>query len=136
MIFQLDYTTVITYVLISFIGISLILFIAGTVIMQFYASSKKWDDSFKPSLKINLILLAISLVVGIPLSLFYGDSVFIDFVRFGINMIVGVIFAIRYYKKDRGESIVFILIIQFILFIVAVIFSNVFSTLALNTLTT
>jgi hypothetical protein len=131
MIFQLDYATVITFVLVSYVGVSLILFIAGTYIMQMYAKSKKWDESFEIPLKINGIWFIISLAIGIPLSFLYGDSVLIDFIRFGVNMLVGVFFAIRYYKKENSEAIQFTLIIQAILFIIAVIFSNIFSMLAL-----
>ena len=131
MIFQLDYATVISLVLISYLGISLILFIAGTYFMQMYASSKKWDISFKIPLRINIIWLAISLAIGVPISFLYGDQVFIDYIRFGVNMVVGVIFAIRYYKKDKVESIQFILVIQFLLFIIAVVFGYIFSMLSL-----
>ena len=134
MIFQLDYFTVITLVLVSYLGVSLILFIAGTYIMQMYASSKKWDDSFKNPLKINLIWLIISLAVGIPLSLLYGDTLFIEYIRFGINLIVGIIFAIRYYKKDRGECIQFIIVTIVILFIIAIIFGSIFGYLSLYVL--
>ncbi|MBY9013116.1 MAG: hypothetical protein KGD70_12145 [Candidatus Lokiarchaeota archaeon] len=131
MIFQLDYVTVITLVLISYLGVSLILFIAGSYIMQMYASSKGWDGTFKIPLKLNTILLTINLAVGIPLSFLYGDSVVLDFVRFGINIVVGAIFTMKYYKKDKGEAIPFILIVQFILFIIAVVFSNVFAMISL-----
>ncbi len=134
MIFQLDYFTVITLVLVSYLGVSLILFIAGIYIMQMYASSKKWDDSFKNPLKINLIWLIISLAVGIPLSLLYGDQVFIEYIRFGINLIVGIIFAIRYYKKDKGESIQFIIVTTVILFIIAIVFGSIFGYLSLYVL--
>ena len=126
MIFQLDYATVITFVLVSFLGVSLILFIAGTSIMQMYASKKKWDDSFKIPLKINTIWLIISLAIGIPLSFLIGDNVVIDYIRFGINMLVGYIFTTRYYKKDKGESFQFIIFVQFILFIIAVLFGALF----------
>ena len=131
MIFQLDYVGVITLVLISFLGITLILFAAGIFIMQMYASSKEWDKSFKIPININLILLVINLVIGIPLSFLYGDSVVIDFFRFGINMIIGVILAMKYYKKEKWESVQFILVVQFILFIIAVIFSNIFAMISL-----
>jgi hypothetical protein len=131
MIFQLDYVTVITLVLISYLGVSLILFIAGSYIMQMYASSKGWDGTFKIPLKLNTILLTINLAVGIPLSFLYGDSVVLDFVRFGINIVVGAIFTMKYYKKDKGEAIPFILIVQFLLFIIAVVFSNVFAMISL-----
>jgi hypothetical protein len=103
--------------------------------MQMYASSKEWDNSFNFPLKINVIWLLVSLAIGIPFSLLFGDSVFIDFVRFGANLLVGVIFAMRYYKKEKAVAIQFILVIQAILFIVAVIFSNIFSTLSLLILT-
>jgi len=134
MIFQLDYGTVITYVLVAYLGISLILFISGTYIMQMYASSKKWDESFKIPLKINVIWLVVSLAIGIPLSFLYGDNVLIDFIRFGVHVLVGIVFAIKYYKKEKGEAIQFILVIQVILFLIAVIFSNIFSTLAISVL--
>ncbi|NVM43804.1 MAG: hypothetical protein HWN79_02715 [Candidatus Lokiarchaeota archaeon] len=131
MIFQLDYITVFTLLFVSYFGITLILFVAGISIMQMYASSKGWDNSFKIPLRINVILLAINLAVGIPLIFLYGDSVVLDFVRFGINMVIGAIFMIKYYKKDRIESVQFILIVQFILFIIAVIFSNIFAMISL-----
>ena len=120
------------FVLVSYLGTSLILFIAGTYLMQIYASSKKWDESFKIPIRINIIWFALSLIIGIPLSLLYGDSVMIDFVKFGINMVVGIFLAYRYYKKEIGETIPFILILQFILFVIGVIFGNLFSLLTLS----
>ena len=56
----------------------------------------------------------------------------IDFVKFGINMVVGIFLAYRYYKKEIGETIPFILILQFILFVIGVIFGNLFSLLTLS----
>ncbi|GAG62575.1 unnamed protein product, partial [marine sediment metagenome] len=88
MIFQLSFVTVFTLLLVSYIGTTLILFVAGTYIMQMYASSKGWDNSFKIPLRINLILALINIAVGIPLIFLYGDSVVLDFVRFGINMVI------------------------------------------------
>jgi len=134
MIFQVSFVTVFTLLLVSYSGITLILFVAGTYIMQMYASLKGWDDSFKIPLRINVILLIINLAVGIPLIFLYGDSVVLDFVRFGINVVIGAILIIRYYKKDSAESIQFILIVQFILFIIAVIFSNIFGMISLYVL--
>jgi len=134
MIFQLDYATVITFVLISYLGVSLILFIAGTYIMQLYASSKKWDDSFKIPYKINLILLVISLAIGIPLSMLLGDNFVIDFVRFGSNMIIGVILTKKYYKTNWVDAIQVTLVIQIVLSLIAVIFGSFFGMLSLYVL--
>lgn len=131
MIFQLDLATAITIVVVLYITVSLISFIIGTYIMQTYASIKKWDDSFKIPLKINLIWLVISLAIGIPLSFLFGDNVLIDFVRFGVNMIIGVILTIKYYKKDKGEAVQFTLLIQIVLFLLAVIFGYFFGMLTL-----
>jgi len=131
MIFQLDLATAITIVLVLYLTVSLILFIIGTYIMQTYASIKKWDDSFKIPLKINLIWLVLSLAIGIPLSFLFGDNVVIDFVRFGVNVIIGVLLTIRYYKKDKGEAVQFTLIIQIVLFLLAVIFGYFFGMLTL-----
>ena len=131
MIFQLDLPTAITIVVVLYLTVSLISFIIGTYIMQIYASSKKWDDSFKIPLKINLMWLLISLAIGIPLSFLFGDNVLIDFVRFGVNSIIGVVLTIRYYKKDKGEAIQFTLVIQIVLFLLAVIFGYFFGMLIL-----
>jgi len=131
MIFQLDLPTAITIVVVLYLTVSLISFIIGTYIMQIYASSKKWDDSFKIPLKINLMWLLISLAIGIPLSFLFGDNVLIDFVRFGVNSIIGVVLTIRYYKKGKGEAIQFTLVIQIVLFLLAVIFGYFFGMLTL-----
>jgi len=131
MIFQLDLPTALTIVVVLYLTVSLISFIIGTYIMQIYASIKKWDDSFKIPLKINLIWLVISLAIGIPLSFLFGDNVLIDFVRFGVNMIIGVMLTMKHYKKDKGEAIQFTLFIQIVLFLLAVIFGYFFGMLTL-----
>ncbi|MHA1239368.1 MAG: hypothetical protein ACTSQU_01120 [Promethearchaeota archaeon] len=128
MLFQLDLLTlVITLVLIATIGTSFILFAVGTYTMQLYAKSKTWDDSFKLALKINLVWLASSLVVGISFSLLAGDTILIDFFRLGINMVVGTILVKKFYKKTLLESGSFVLLIQIVLYIIAIIFGNIFN---------
>ena len=130
MLFQLDLLTLtILLVVLAAIGTSLILFIVGTYMMQRYAKSKTWDDSYKVALKINLIWLVTSLSISIPISIIAGDEGFIDIIRFGINMVVGVIVVIKLYKKTPGESIPFVLVLQIILFIIAIIFGYIFNGL-------
>jgi len=132
MLFQIDLLTLaITLVLIATIGTSLILFIAGTYMMQMYAKSKTWDESFKLALKINLLWLVSSLIVGITISLFAGDTALIDFLRLGINMVVGIIMVMKLYKKTSAESFQFVLLLQIILYILAIIFGNLFNALNL-----
>ncbi|MBY8980953.1 MAG: hypothetical protein KGD72_11230 [Candidatus Lokiarchaeota archaeon] len=128
MLFQLDlFTLAITLVLIATIGTSFILFLAGTYMMQKYAKSKTWDESYKLALKINLIWLVSSLVVGITFSLFAGDTILIDFLRLGINMVVGFILVKKLYKKTPIESLSFVLALQIILYIIAIILGNIFN---------
>ncbi len=132
MLFQLDLLTlVITIVLIATIGTSFILFAVGTYTMQMYAKSKSWDDSFKLAIKINLIWLASSLVVGISISLLAGDTILIDFIRMGINMVVGIILVKKLYKKTLLESMSFVLVVQIVLYIIAIIFGNIFNGISL-----
>ena len=132
MLFQLDFLTlVITLVLIATIGTSFILFAVGTYTMQMYAKSKSWDDSFKLAIKINLIWLASSLVVGISISILAGDTILIDFIRMGINMVVGIILVKKLYKKTLLESMSFVLVIQIVLYIIAIIFGNIFNGISL-----
>jgi len=136
MLFQLDlFTLAITLVLIATIGTSFILFLTGTYMMQKYAKSKTWDESYKLALKINLIWLASSLVVGILISLFAGDNILIDFLRFGINMVVGIIMVKKLYKKTPTESLSFVLMLQVILFIIAIILGNIFNGINLLIIT-
>ena len=132
MLFQLDLLTlVITLVLIATIATSLIMFTVGTYAMQMYAKSKTWDDSFKIPLKINLVWLVSSLVVGISFSLLAGDTILIDFFRLGINLVVGIILVKKLYEKTLLESASFVLLIQIILYIIAIIFGNIFNALNL-----
>jgi len=132
MLFQLDFLTlVITLVLIATIGTSFILFAVGTYTMQMYAKSKSWDDSFKLAIKINLIWLASSLVVGFSISLLAGDTILIDFIRMGVNMVVGIILVKKLYKKTLLESMSFVLVIQIVLYIIAIIFGNIFNGISL-----
>jgi len=132
MLFQLDFLTlVITLVLIATIGTSFILFAVGTYTMQMYAKSKSWDDSFKLAIKINLIWLASSLVVGFSISLLAGDTILIDFIRIGVNMVVGIILVKKLYKKTLLESMSFVLVIQIVLYIIAIIFGNIFNGISL-----
>ena len=95
--------------------------------MQMYAKSKTWDESYKLALKINLLWLVSSLIVGISISLFAGDTVLIDFLRFGINMVIGIIMVKKIYKKTIAESLPFVLVLQVILYIIAIIFGNIFN---------
>ena len=136
MLFQSDLLTLaITLVLIATIAISFILFLAGTYMTQRYAKSKTWDESYKLALKINIIWLASSLVVGILISLFAGDNILIDFLRFGINMVVGIIMVKKLYKKTPTESLSFVLMLQVILFIIAIILGNIFNGINLLIIT-
>ncbi len=130
MLFQLDLLTLTIFlVVLAAIGTSFILFIAGTFMMQMYAKSKTWDDSYKLALEINIIWLVSSLIVGISISIFAGDNALIDIIRFGINTVVGIIMVMKLYKKAPGESIHFVLVLQIILFIIAIIFGYIFNGL-------
>ena len=130
MLFQLDLLTLtILLVVLAAIGTSIILFILGTYMMQRYAKSKTWDDSYKVALKINLIWLVTSLSISIPISIIAGDEGFIDIIRFGVNTVIGIIGVMKLYKKTLGESVSFILVLQIILFITAIIFGYIFNGL-------
>ncbi len=130
MLFQFDLLTLtILLVVLAAIGTSFILFIVGTFMMQKYAKSKTWDDSYKLALETNLIWLVSSLSVSIPISFFVGDEAFIDMIRFGVNMAVGIIVVRKLYKKTATESFHFVLVLQIILFIIAVIIQYIFNGL-------
>jgi len=128
MLFQLDLLTLtILLVVLAAIGTSLVLFIAGTFMTQKYAKSKNWDESYKIALEINLIWLISSLAVSIPISIFLGDEGFTDMIRFGVNMVLGIIVVRKLYKKTPIESFQLVLILQIILFIIAIIVGYIFN---------
>ena len=128
MLFQLDLVTLtIVLVVIAAIGTSLILFIAGTFITLKYAKSKSWDESYKLALETNLVLLVSSLAVSIPISIILGDEGFTDLIRFGVNMVLGFIVVRKLYKKTPTESFQFVLILQIIVFIMAIILGYIFN---------
>lgn len=128
MLFQSGIPTLTIILVVSAtIVISFILFAVGTYALQRYAKSKKWDESYKLALKINILWLISSLLIGIPISMFAGDNVLIDILRFGINMVVGIIMVKKLYKKPLGESAPFVLMLQIILFIIAILFGYTFN---------
>jgi hypothetical protein len=128
MLFQLDLLTLtILLVVLAAIGTSLVLFIAGTFMTQKYAKSKNWDESYKLALQTNLIWLISSLVVSIPISIFLGDEGFTDMIRFGVNMVLGIIVVKKLYKKFFIESFQLVLLLQIILFIIAIIVGYIFN---------
>jgi len=128
MLFQLDLVTLtIILVVISTIGTSVILFIAGTFMTQMYAKSKNWDESYKLALVTNLIWLILNLSISIPINIILGDEGFIDLIRFGVNVVVGVIVVMKLYKKTVGESIYIVLMLQIISFIIAIILGYIFN---------
>jgi len=128
MLFQLDLITLtIILVVLAAIGTSLVLFIAGTFMMQKYAKSKTWDESYKLALETNLVWLVSSLAVSIPISIFLGDEGFTDIIRFGVNMVLGIIVVKKLYKKIFIESFQLVLLLQIILFIIAIIVGYIFN---------
>ncbi len=130
MLFQLDLLTLTIILVVSAaIGTSFILLIAGTYMTQKYAKSKTWDDSYKLALVTNLIWLVSSLLVSIPISIFAGDKALIDIIRFGINVVAGIMMVMKLYKKTPGEAVQFVLLLQIILFIIAIIFGYIFNGL-------
>ena len=128
MLFQLDpLTLTIILVVLAAIGTSLVLFIAGTFMTQKYAKSKTWDESYKLALETNLVWLVSSLAVSIPISIFLGDEGFTDMIRFGVNMVLGIIVVKKLYKTTPTESFQFVLLLQIILFIIAIIVGYIFN---------
>ena len=128
MLFQFDLLTLtILLVVLAAIGTSFILFIVGTFMMQKYAKSKTWDDSYKLALETNLVWLVSSLAVSIPISIFLGDEGFTDLIRFGVNVALGIIVVKKLYKKTPTESFQVVILLQIILFIIAIIVGYIFN---------
>jgi hypothetical protein len=90
--------------------VSIILFVVGVIITKLWAGKKEWDDSWKTSILINLFWLIVMLAVG---WLLYGVVALV------INIVVGAYVASKLYEQDMKPSLIFVIIIMFIIYILS-----------------
>ena len=100
-----------------------IFFIFGTYSMKWYAKKKRWIDSIKIAIIINLILLIINFPINF-LIFFISSDILITFViSIAINIIVGTMLVMKFYNKKFKDSVLFDIVIQLIIFPIIFIIS-------------
>ena len=119
--------TNITEVIITRSITQIVIFIFGTYVMRWYAKKKSkhytnvWDTSLKTAIIVNLSWL----IISVPWSLIFNfmriETVFIDLILSGINILIGSILIIILYEKNLRDSFLFVVIIQLIIFIASLV---------------
>ncbi len=106
----------------SAILIPVIMFLIGVAITKRLAGKKRWNDSFKTTLIVNLLWFVISFIISLIFSLVLPSAGWIgSIVVLIITIILGSIIASKVYEKEFGESLIFVIIIQVILFILTIL---------------
>ncbi len=122
-------TAFLTFVIVSTLVITLIVFIVGVLITRWMAQRKEWDESWNPTVILNIFWAGVqfilySIAAFIPYGVYYG----IIFSLL-INIFVGAFIATKLYEKEYKEALLFVLIVQIIMFIIAFIISFLLGTL-------
>ncbi len=114
----------------EFIGMgivnSIIIFPISIYIMRWYSKKKDmphiqlWDTSLKTAYKVSLVWLMVNILIGILFNTFAKNITIYFLIQYYVYMIIdlfiGTIVVKSIYKKELGESFMFVFIIQVILF--------------------
>jgi len=98
--------------------VELVIFVIGIIITRWWAIKEGWNDTYNPSIRLNLFWLACNLVFFIILiQVIYGLFIAI-LISYLINIIIGGLITAKLYEKKFKESLIFVLFIVLILFII------------------
>ena len=102
----------------------IIIFFVGVIVTKWRAGKKGWDDSWKPAIILNLFWLIVGIICGfIPLVGFIIALI--------IDLFVGAFVASKLYKKEYGESLVFVIIVWIFLIIIWIILTVILIVIVL-----
>lgn len=97
----------------------IIIFISGIYATRWYARKKEWDDSLLTAFIVSIIWL-IS-----PISIFvlfmFGANYLIGYLVLVITIIIETVIVKIVYKKESGESFVFVIVVLFILSLMGIL---------------
>ncbi|MHA1885330.1 MAG: ABC transporter permease subunit, partial [Promethearchaeota archaeon] len=108
---------------ITIITISITLLITGMYLMRWYAKKKRWDDSLKIAFIINIILSILNIPLNLLFYFIYGNNSITFIIGLVINIVIGSLLVMYFYKKRFTDSFLFVLVIHIILFFLTIIFS-------------
>lgn len=129
MLFQieLEFTTLVLGIIFS-----ILVFVISIYVMRWYTRKKNksyvkvWDTSLKTAFKVNLILLIIDLPIVILFNFLFAENLLLNliiqfYIYIIIDLFIGIIAVTKIYKKKLGEAFDFVIIVQFIIFIIALV---------------
>lgn len=121
-----EFTSLVIGIILGIV-ILIVKFIIGVYIMRWYAKKKSkhytkvWDTSLKIALIINLIWLIINIPVNIIFNFLLVENIIVDLINTGINILTGTVAVMLIYKKEIGESFLFVVVIQLAVLIASVV---------------
>jgi polar amino acid transport system permease protein len=124
MLFQVDseFTSLVIGIIVA-ITVSIIIFVIGMYVMRWYAKKKGWDDSIKIAFIVNIVLLMLNIPINLLFYFRFGDNLITDVISLVINIIIGGLAVMIFYKKKFRDSFLFVVVIQLILFTIPLILS-------------
>ena len=128
MLFQLSPVGEVVLALIILSIVALVVFLIGVYVTKWYAKKKDWEESTRTTLIVNLIWTIFFFVVGLVSYVVIGNfGIFAFLLILVINTLVGSLFVRNIYKREFGDSFLFTLVIQVILFIITMLLIFIFS---------
>jgi polar amino acid transport system permease protein len=105
----------------------IVIFIIGIYVIRWYAKKKSkhytnvWNTSHKTAIIVSLSWLIISIPWSLTFNFMRIETVFIDLILTGINILIGSILVIILYEKKLRDSSLFVIIIQLIILIASLV---------------
>ena len=98
--------------------VAFIIFVFGIIITRWWAIKENWNDTYKPSIRLNLFWLISNLVLFVALiPVVYGLFI-AALISFLVNIFVGALVTSKFYEKKYKESLIFVFFIVIILMII------------------
>jgi polar amino acid transport system permease protein len=104
----------------------IIIFLTGIFIVRWYTKNESkhytnvWDSSFKTAFTLNLAWLIISIPWSLTFIFLLTESMIIDLIISGMNILFGSILVLILYERGIKESLLFVVIVQFISFAISI----------------
>ncbi len=96
---------------------------------SFEPKEKKWDNSLKKALIINIPWLIIGLLFSLGFTAFLGENILLEIFKIAVSFLIGIIVAMKLYEYDLKQSTLFTIVIQFSLFALVYVFRLVLDLL-------
>ncbi|MHA2397481.1 MAG: ABC transporter ATP-binding protein [Promethearchaeota archaeon] len=97
---------------------SIIIFLVMIAIIKWYARIREWDNSTRTASRVSLLWLVIDLPLKFFFLYFLGPSIIFDPLRIVIEVVIISLVVEEYYYKKFKEALIFLLIIQALLYII------------------